>query len=71
MEISVNKASQWYVPMMIGAVVGAIVSFALTTLLVLNDPSSTAAIAYIFTLPFGVGIGLLLGAIYRWRFPKS
>ena len=66
-----NKGSAWLVPMMIGGVIGVLASVVLTTFLIAGDPSSTAAIAYVFTLPFGFIVGVLLGAIFRWRFPKA
>ena len=70
-EVSGNTPSAWFVAMAIGGIIGVIASIVLTTMLIANDPSSTAALAYIFTVPFGLLAGVLLGVAVRWRFPKT
>jgi len=70
-DVSANKTSTWLVPMMIGGVVGVVASFLLTTSLIAGDPSSTASLAYLVTVPVGLTVGVFLGTIFRWRFPKA
>lgn len=65
-EVRPYKASTWVVPMLVGGAVGVVASFPLTAALIEGDPSSTAALAYIFTIPFGLFAGMVLGVMSRW-----
>ncbi len=48
---------------LLGGLVGAVAAFPLTMALIAGDPSSTAALLLIMTVPLGFAAGTLVGAI--------
>lgn len=51
-----------------GSCIGTIAALGLTHLAIRDDPSSTAALLYVFTIPVGFIGGMLIGGIVA-RFP--
>ena len=60
-----TKLQQWWIAITIGALVGV------AAVLVFGTAANVAPTAYLLSLPFGFGVGAILGALLNKRFNAS